>query len=103
MTDTRIVYGSKCCWWDSIDKIATIGELRLPCCPHCKGPLYEAATIEEWYKDVDAYARAEDPKYREYVDWIRGKCFRDYPTAREAFDNEQNRRHRNEGDAGQGA
>lgn len=73
MKDTRIVYGARCTWWDSIDKIGKLPG-GLPCCPHCNSPLFEMESETEWFDSVDRYAQTH-PGYREKIEWGRGKCF----------------------------
>lgn len=90
MSDHRIVYGATCSWWDSIDKAGrTAG--GLPGCPRCHGPLYEM-TDGEWWVGVDRKVEVDDPLYREFIEWLRGRCHRgpDYvETARGIFDVER--------------
>lgn len=88
MADERIVYGARCAWWDSIDQIATTTS-GLPLCPHCGSPLFEVANEREWWVGVDRYEAAGNPGYREFVMWLRGKCFRSVDLARVAFDAER--------------
>lgn len=87
--DTRIPFGARCTWWDSIDKIGvrfTPGGFKLPCCPHCGGMLYEMKDEAEWFASVDKYEAAGNPGYRVLVEWLRGKCFPNYAVARTAFE-----------------
>ena len=89
MQDTRIVYGARCTWWDSIDKIGHVGNhvSNLPACPHCRSVLFEMPSLAIWQKGVDAYADTRsDPDYRDFVAWLRGKCFPNYAAAREAWE-----------------
>lgn len=75
MSDPRVVYGARCSWWDTIDKIATSSS-GLPVCPYCASPLFETTDLEEWYRQVDAHERsAPEPGYRIFVEWLRGRCF----------------------------
>jgi hypothetical protein len=73
-TDDRIVYGARCQWWDSIDKVATMPGGGLPICPHCGSVLYET-TPAKWWREVDAYEADGNPGYRQMIEWARGKCF----------------------------
>lgn len=90
MSDSRVVYGACCAWWDSIDKAGHRGTDRgdglgrIPACPHCKGVLFEMASIEEWWTGVDAH-EAKEPGYRKYVEWQRGKCHPSYEAGRRAY------------------
>jgi len=76
--DPRIVYGARCLWWDTIDKIDRTPNrgdgIRLPCCPHCGNVLYEMPNMEAWVKGLEAYEK-NHPGYRVFLDWLRGKCF----------------------------
>lgn len=100
-TDTRIVYGIRCLWWDSIDKVGTTPPFRrgrlepnpnggparyindgagplspgLPCCPHCRGLLLEMPSMDAWMAGVPAH-EAKHPGYGEMLKWSRGKCFK---------------------------
>lgn len=62
--DSRIVYGARCVWWDSIANAATKPG-GLPCCPHCGGVLMEVPT-------------------EAFVTWLRGRCYPTLHAAREA-------------------
>lgn len=88
VADTRIVYGARCLWWDSIDKVGRTGlftysigpaSLRtspgLPCCPHCKGLLFEMPDMNAWMAGVPAH-EAKHPGYTEMLKWSRGRCFK---------------------------
>lgn len=85
--DTRIVYGARCSWWDSIDKVSTIETPSghgLPCCPNCQSPLYEVPSEAEWFAGVNEHATKE-PGYREFIEWARGKCFPNFDVAKTAY------------------
>lgn len=85
MADTRIVYGARCGWWDSIDKVGVDG--GLPCCPHCKGLLFEMDSPKTWWAGVDRYEAAGHQGYHAFVEWIRGKCM-DWSEAQEIYERE---------------
>lgn len=92
MTDTRIVYGYKCAWWDTIDKVGStrlehVG-ISLPCCPHCGGLLFEMPTPEDWWKAVEGYESRGHPGYRACVEWMQGRCFPNPQRAIEAYEAE---------------
>lgn len=84
--DTRVVWGVRCTWWDSIAKVGT-NPIGLPCCPRCGSVLMERPDEEGWWRDVDNYARtAGDAGYRALIEWMRGKCFPDMDAARSAYE-----------------
>ncbi len=82
-----IVYGANCVWWDDISKV---GKLKgrsgydLPCCPHCNGVLFQQEE-EDWWQGVTRYESEGHPGYKQFVEWWRGKCFKDLNTAKEAY------------------
>ena len=78
-----IVYGVVCMWWDSIDKAASLPS-GLPCCPHCKGVLFEMPR-RRWFKSIDEHEANGNPGYRAMWDWARGKHFRTYQEMVEAY------------------
>jgi hypothetical protein len=76
--DQRVVCGARCTWWDSIDKVGSIGgpgEHKLPCCPHCRGVLFEYENEAQWFAAIDAYEKQDHPGYRAMMEWARGRCF----------------------------
>lgn len=73
MSDSRIVYGARCTWWDSIERAAATAS-GLPCCPHCGSPLFEQPDEATWWAGVDAYEANQMPGYREIIEWARGQC-----------------------------
>ena len=79
MTDTRIVYGALCTWWDGIDNVGLLpagpSGHRLPCCPHCASPLFELPNEDQWWSQVEAHEKAGHPGYRAFIEWLRGRCF----------------------------
>jgi len=91
--DTRIVYGAKCLWWDSIDKVGKLpfndpDAPGIPCCPVCKGPLFEASDEEQWFKDAAEFGKQNnDIHYVNYLKFMRGKCRKDVMASRVEFDN----------------
>lgn len=87
MSDTRIAYGARCTWWDSIQKV---GERDgLPCCPHCRNVLFEMPSEQQWYSGVDLHEAAGHPGYRAMIEWARGKCFPNLSAVQEAYAKEQ--------------
>jgi hypothetical protein len=80
-TDTRIVYGAHCAWWDSIEKVGTRpfrtgAPGTMPCCPHCKNMLFEMPDQKTWWDGVDKHEQNGNPGYRAFIEWLRGKCFK---------------------------
>lgn len=90
MTDTRIVYGARCAWWDSINKIGkTAPDLRghsLPCCPFCGSVLFEMSSMKEWNAGVERYEAAGHPGYGKMITWARGKCFPNMTAMNKAYE-----------------
>jgi hypothetical protein len=76
--DPRIVFGTHCTWWDSIDKVGHTppgkSGITLPCCPNCGDMLFEVPNIDIWWRDVDKHAE-HSPGYREMMEYGRGRCF----------------------------
>lgn len=92
--DTRVVYGVRCMWWDSIDKIGRLdvsGGVSLPCCPHCQSVLYETPSLESWWSAVDKHERHGHEGYRALIEWSRGRCFRTVQQAVETYTTETGR------------
>lgn len=87
--DTRIVYGMRGTWWDSIDKVghAPPGPSghSIPICPCCGSPLFEMDSIEQWWAQVDAYEAKGHPGYRAMTEWGRGKCFQNMAALEAAY------------------
>lgn len=101
--DTRIAYGACCTWWDDIHKVGTIPAQRvlrkrfggtvtipseaagLPCCPHCRGMLFEMENEAAWFASVDKYESEGHPGYRRFAEWMRGKCFPSIEAAQAAY------------------
>ena len=77
--DTRIAYGARCTWWDSIYSVG-LRRYRdsphgLPCCPKCGGPLFKMKSQVPWDNGVKRYEADGHPGYGDMVAWGRGKCF----------------------------
>lgn len=82
--DRRVVYGATCAWWDYIDKVAVDGS-GLPLCPHCKGVLFEM-TREQWEERMEKHAQGPGgPGYPIFMKWLKGKCFKNWDLALEAY------------------
>ena len=89
--DTRIVYGARCTWWDSIDHVST--KRAVPTCPHCGSPLFELDDEASWWRQVERYQREhpEDASYRDMMAWARGRCFPTFEALRRAWQHDQQR------------
>lgn len=80
-TDPRVAYGATCTWWDSVERVAVEGDERLPVCPHCRGPLFEAPNLGEFMQGSREHEAAGAFGYVAFLNWTRGKC---HPSADEA-------------------
>lgn len=84
-TDTRVVYGMRCVWWDGIENVGKTPTdergISIPCCPHCGGVLMELPSPADWWRGVEAHEANGHPGYRAFIEWQKGKCF---PTMRAA-------------------
>jgi hypothetical protein len=87
ITDKRVVYGANCTFWGSINEIGTrdVGGHKLPCCPHCKGMLFEMDSEEKWFQGVDRYSESH-VGYRDKIEWARGKCFKTVTELTKAYE-----------------
>ena len=86
--DQRIVYGANCAWWDGIEKIGrirTASGRSLPCCPFCKGMLFEMPSPKEWWDSVEAHQAKGNAGYRAFIEWLKGKHFASYGDAITAY------------------
>lgn len=88
-TENLIVYGAaNCTWYDNIERVGQLritGDHLLPCCPMCQSPLLQVSE-EEWNKQVQDHAdRTADPEYKDFVEWMRGRCFTKYVVARSVY------------------
>lgn len=92
-TDSRIVYGAGCSYWDDIENAGTMTTaVPFPCCPHCRGVLYEMPSEAIWMSAVDQYEASGHPGYRDLVEWMKGKCFRSYDHAQAARAQEERKK-----------
>ena len=81
MSAETIVHGATCTWWDSIDKAEQ--QDGMPCCPKCRGVLYECAQAE-WDEELGAHDR-ENPGYKVLMLWARSRCFASFRALRHAW------------------
>jgi|ERR1044072_1875458 hypothetical protein len=84
--DERVVYGANCTWWEDIHKVGRRGSI--PACPHCGGVLFEMENIRQWNGAVEKHD-AEKPGYKDFIAWLRGKCFRNYKDAIEVYNKDK--------------
>jgi hypothetical protein len=84
--DDRVAYGVLCAWWDDVANVGKHAVTGLPCCPHCKGLLYEMPRAE-WETATKLYAAssADLAEYPDFVAWLKGKCFPNYNYAKQAY------------------
>jgi len=80
-----IAYGF-CTWWDSLDKVGRLTN-GLPCCPVCNSVLFQIPEAE-WFRQVEEYEAKKLPGYRNFIEWLRGKCYPSYPVAFAAYEAE---------------
>ena len=76
LVDTRIVAGSRCTWWDNIQKAGTTAT-GLPCCPYCKSALYQWDDEYEFVASITARADEDGVNHIDALDrtsWLKGKC-----------------------------
>jgi hypothetical protein len=88
--DQRVVYGARCTWWDSIDKVALtspgVSGIRIPCCPHCGSPLFEKDNEAAFMEPATRYEASGHPGYVDLVLWGRGQCFANFAALQLAYD-----------------
>lgn len=85
--DERIPYGARCTWWGTIYEIKTnySNGHHLPCCPHCRGMLFEVRTLAIWNEMVQEYAeKSGDAAYPAFMDWVRTRPCQPARTTEEA-------------------
>jgi hypothetical protein len=83
-TDTRVVYGARCTWWGLITETSKTGS-GLPCCPHCRGVLFEIASEAEWWSGVDQAEAGGRAGYRALIEWAHGRCFPSFDDLEAAY------------------
>lgn len=88
--DTRVVFGARCSWWGDIGDVGKTPRnsrgFSLPCCPHCKGMLFETDNPEIWWKGVDKFEADNHPGYRAFITWSKGQCFPNGKAALAAYE-----------------
>lgn len=80
----RVVYGARCCWWDSISAAGSKPS-GLPCCPHCGGVLMETDSEATWWEGVDRAEAEGRSGYRALIEWSRGRCFLSFEAMEAAY------------------
>lgn len=84
MEDTRVVYGATCTFWGPIGSVG-INDNGLPCCPHCKGMLFESPIEGTFLEGAPNHEIDGHPGYLSMLKWAKGKCFRNINEVEEAF------------------
>lgn len=87
--DTRVAYGVRCLWWDDIRKVGKTpyrNGVSLPCCPICKGMLFEMDSPEIWWRAVNRYQNQGHPGYHDLIEWSQGKCFPSSEAAKNVYE-----------------
>jgi hypothetical protein len=74
-TDRRYVYSAGCTFHGPIYDIGTKtprdgSNHRLPCCPSCGSMLFEMETQEQWDRQIQEFAKKEDPAYPAFMAWF---------------------------------
>jgi alkyl hydroperoxide reductase subunit AhpF len=91
--DTRVVYGARCFWWGDIQDVGLLkmpGESAirgdLPCCPHCRSPLFEVDDEATFLAGAEKYEADGHPGYVEFIKWSKGRCFPSLVAAQQAYE-----------------
>jgi uncharacterized protein YbaR (Trm112 family) len=71
-TDTRFTYGAMCSWRGPISKVQKTYN-GLPCCPYCRGPLYEIDSIEKWTDQIEAFESSGHLGYTPFQQWLSNR------------------------------
>lgn len=86
--DPRIVFCTRCTWWEHISRAITKEPGGIPLCAACECSLWQESSEEAWLAAADDYAkRNNDPEYGWFIRWAKGKSYRDYQVARKVFNN----------------
>ena len=74
--DKRFCYSATCTWFGSIYETKQL-ETGIPCCPHCRGVLFELPQEKEWWEAIDVYETNNEVGYRAMWEWQREqkRCF----------------------------
>ena len=86
----QIVYGANCVWWDTIDNAGSLDLIRhpeqppMPCCPKCKGMLFQMDS-DEWWRGVEHRESEGWVHYKNFIEWLKGKCFPTFKDAKRKY------------------
>lgn len=93
--DKRYVYGAVCTWHGPISEakpstpvkielrhgtpakvLRAAGEIRVPGCPHCGGPLMEYDDRQTWDQMLDRFLKShpELVMYKEWIETLHAPC-----------------------------
>jgi len=81
MREQMIAHGVFCTWHDDKANVGVNGVL--PCCPHCRGLLYEMPEAQ-WLSQM-AKHNASNPGYAQLMVWSKGKCFPTFTALKDAY------------------
>lgn len=83
--DRRIAYGAGCLWWGPIQAVGvTVG--GLPCCPQCRGLLFEMDSEAVFLAAAKRYEEDQArPGYVTFIRWLKGRCFKTQAAAEAAY------------------
>jgi uncharacterized protein YbaR (Trm112 family) len=73
-----------CAWWGPIQDVGVLtdyGDLHLPCCPKCRGTLYEVESEAQWLSLSQEYEDRGHPGWLAFIQWLKGKCYPTYDHA----------------------
>lgn len=91
--DKRVAYGTRCTWWGPIQTVGKFEpkqekgapKVSLPCCPHCKGMLFEWPNRDVAIDGAKQYEAKGHEGYLAFFEWMEGKCFPGIESARRAY------------------
>lgn len=81
----RVVYGARCMWWGLISEAGKTAS-GLPVTPCCSSPMFEMENEQAWWEGVDSYEKSSGQRgYRQFIEWLRGRCYPTIDAARDAY------------------
>ena len=84
--EEQVLISRSCTWWNLREHAKKTEDEQLVC-PVCKAPLYDAGTLDEWFKNVDEYAvETHDRNFPDYIEWVQNQCYTDAKEAREIWE-----------------